>query len=77
MGRCHGEKEQQQKMWLDNVVMIGDPLLVDNKIAIINTMKKSNKKVKTLSGDELQEDNIALVVQQIELTVHGEIICLD
>ena len=44
----------------------------NNKIAVINLIKKSNKKVKTLSGDELQEDNISLVVQPIELVVQGE-----
>ena len=71
MSRYHDE-EENQKLWLDNIVLTGDPLLVDNKIAVINVIKKSNKKVKTLSGDELQEDNITLVVQPIELVVHGE-----
>ena len=70
MGRYHDEPDQ--KIWLDNVVMIGDPVLVDNKITVILKITKSNKKLKTLNGDDLQQENVVLSVQEIDLSMRGE-----
>lgn len=66
------DDEEQQKLWLDNVIMIGDPLLADNKISVITKIMKSNKKIKTLSGNDLQEESVSLMIQHIELTVQEE-----
>ena len=39
---------------------------------VITKIMKSNKKIKTLSGNDLQEESVTVIVQHIELTVHEE-----
>ena len=50
--------------------MLGDPILVDKTISIIQKISVANRKVKLISGDELQENNVILVVQDMELNLH-------
>ena len=71
MSKYKDDKENES-LHLDNVAMIGDPLLVRKTIAIIIDMKYCNKKLTVLDGEKLRQDNVILTVRPIELTVHNE-----
>ena len=54
---------------LENVVMLGDPILFDQSIAVVRKLTSANKKVKVLDGDKLHDPNVLLDVQFIDLTL--------
>lgn len=54
---------------LENVVMLGDPILVDKSIAVVKRLTSENKQVKVLNRDKLQDPNVLLDVQFIDLTL--------
>ena len=58
-------------MALDNIVMIGDPVLVDRTIATIKSITLANKPVKVLDGEKLQDANVSLSIQHIELSMQS------
>ena len=55
---------------LDNIVMLGDPLLYKTLVAVIKNIKVAAKKEKVLDGDKLHEPNVSLVIQLIDLELH-------
>ena len=68
-----GEYVDEQKnsdLDLNNVVMLGDPLLYKNSVALIQEIKIGTKKEKVLDGEKLHQENVALVIQYIELELY-------
>ena len=69
MGKYVDEQRESDRN-LDNVVMLGDPLLYKTLVAVIKNIKVAAKKEKVLDGDKLHETNVSLVIQLIDLELH-------
>lgn len=62
-------KDSESSLALDNLIMLGDPILVKRSIAVVKNIKLANKSVKVFDGEKLQGANVLLYVQNIELTM--------
>ena len=62
--------EGKSDMNLDNIVMLGDPILHKISVAVIKDIIVAGKKEKVLQGEKLHDANISLVIQNINLVLH-------